>query len=44
MQGFRKRVVGGDDGFWEADDKPFPMAMYWRASQRDHGKLPKAML
>ncbi len=44
VQGFRKRVIGGDDGFWDAEDKPFPMAMYWSALQRYQGKQPKAML
>jgi hypothetical protein len=34
VQGFRKRVIGSDDGFWDAEDKPFPMAMYWSTSQR----------
>lgn len=29
---FRRRVVNGD-GFWEDDDKPFPMALYWRQPQ-----------
>jgi SRR1 len=45
VQGYRKRVIGGgDDGFWEAEDKPFPMAMYMRASQRSQGRQTKAKL
>ena len=44
VQGFRKRVIGGDDGFWDAEDKPFPMAMYWNASNRSQSKQPKALL
>jgi hypothetical protein len=44
VQGFRKRVIGSGDGFWDAEDKPFPMAMYWSTSQRYQGKQPKSML
>lgn len=44
VQGFRKRVIGSDDGFWDAEDKPFPMAMYWSTSQRYQSKQPKSML
>jgi predicted component of type VI protein secretion system len=34
VQGFRKRVIAGDNGFWDVEDKPFPMAIYSRASDR----------
>jgi hypothetical protein len=45
VQGLRKRVVGGgEDGFWEEQDRPFPMAAYWGAPQGGKGKGPKAML
>jgi hypothetical protein len=44
VQKFRKRVIGGDDGFWDVEDKPFPMAMYWSTFQRHQGKQPKPML
>ena len=44
VQGFRKRVIAGDDKFWDAEDKPFPMAMYWSVSQRRQGKEPRAKL
>jgi hypothetical protein len=44
VQGLRKRVIGGGDGFWEAEDKPFPMAMYYSGSQRHQPKQPKAKL
>jgi hypothetical protein len=44
MQGFRKRVIGGDEGFWDVEDKPFPMAMYLSSSQRQQGKKPKSKL
>jgi hypothetical protein len=40
VQGLRKRVIPGDDGFWDVEDKPFPMAMY----QRQQEKKPKAKL
>ncbi|RDW58210.1 hypothetical protein BP6252_13621 [Coleophoma cylindrospora] len=40
VQGYRKRTVNGS-GFWDVDDKPFPMAMY---SERDQSKLPKPRL
>jgi hypothetical protein len=45
VQGLRKRVVGGggEDEFWDREDRPFPMAMYWSAPQRQ-GKQAKAML
>jgi hypothetical protein len=45
IQGFRKRAIGeadGADGFWDANDKPFPMAMYWKASKLSLGKPLKA--
>lgn len=36
MQGLRKRVIGGGvDGFWDVEEKPFPMAMYSRGLYRD---------
>ena len=44
VQGFRKRAIGGGDGFWDAEDKPFPMAIYWSASQQSQGKQPRARL
>lgn len=45
VQGLRKRVIGGgEDGFWDKGDRPFPMAMYWSAPQRFQGKQAKAML
>jgi hypothetical protein len=43
VQGLRKRVIAGD-GFWDAEDKPFPMAMYYSASQRHQSKQLKAKL
>lgn len=43
VQRFQKRVIGGD-GFWDAGDKPFPMAMYLSVSQRHGSKQPKAKL
>jgi hypothetical protein len=43
VQGYRKRVISGDR-FWDADDKPFPMAMYWSASHPYQDKLLQAML
>ena len=44
MQGFQKRTIGRDDGFWNVEDKPFPMAMYWSALHRYRGKQRDAML
>ena len=44
VQGFRKRVIGSGDGFWDAEDKPFPMAIYWSASRQPQGKQPRARL
>ena len=44
VQGLRKRVVGRDEAFWDVEDKPFPMAMYWSVSRREQGSLVKAML
>lgn len=44
VQGFRKRAIGGDDGFWDAEDKPFPMAMYWSAPHRHQDKQIQPML
>ncbi|KAE9377372.1 hypothetical protein N431DRAFT_436602 [Stipitochalara longipes BDJ] len=44
VQGLRKRVISGGDDFWDAEDKPFPMAMYYSASQRHQEKQPKAKL
>jgi hypothetical protein len=35
VHAYRKRPIGSDDEFWDAEDKPFPMAMYW--SDRQHG-------
>jgi hypothetical protein len=43
VQGFRKRMIGGD-GFWDAEDKPFPMAIYCSASHGDQDKQLQAML
>lgn len=40
VQGFRKKVISSDDDFWDAQDKAFPMAMYWRAPGRDQRKEP----
>jgi hypothetical protein len=42
VQGLRKRVINGDDEFWDPEDKPFPMAMYSSASHR--GKKLQAKL
>jgi SRR1 len=43
VQGLRKRVIGGDDGFWDANDKPFPMAIYysaqWHQEKKTRAKL-----
>jgi hypothetical protein len=44
VQGLRKRAIVSQDGFWEAEDKPFPMAMYSGASHRTQGKQHSAML
>ena len=44
VQDFRKRVIAGDDDFWDVEDKPFPMAMYWSAPQRSQVKQLEAML
>jgi len=44
VQGLRKRVVGRDEAFWDVEDKPFPMAMYWGVSRREQGNLVQAML
>jgi SRR1 domain len=43
VQGLRKRVISGD-GFWDAEDKPFPMAMYHNVPQRQQDKGPRARL
>lgn len=43
-QRFQKRAVGAGDDFWEAEEKPFPMAMYWTAPLKPAGKDPKARL
>lgn len=42
-QGFRKRVIAGD-GFWEEEDKPFPMAMYSSGAQRPQIRQHKSKL
>jgi hypothetical protein len=44
VQNFRKRVIKNEDGFWDVDDKPFPMAMYYKTSHRYQSKQPKAKL
>lgn len=45
VQGYRKRVVGGDeDGFWDVEDRPFPMAMYSGVLRRFQSKQPRAKL
>jgi hypothetical protein len=44
MQGFQKRTIGPDDGFWNVEDKPFPMAIYRSASRRYQSKQGNAML
>jgi hypothetical protein len=44
IQRFRKRLIESDNGFWDEEDKPFPMAMYWSNSQRNQGKRPEARL
>lgn len=38
---FQKRALSGGEGFWDAEEKPFPMAMYWSAAK---DKQPKARL
>jgi hypothetical protein len=43
VQGLRKRMIGGGDGFWDAEDNPFPMAMYY-SSQRHQDKQTRAKL
>ena len=43
VQGYRKRVIGGDDEFWDVKDKPFPMAMY-SAVLRHQNKQRQAKL
>jgi hypothetical protein len=45
IQAFRKRTIGGADGldgFWDDNDKPFPMAMYRKASKVSSSKPLKA--
>ena len=32
VKALRKRVMGDGEGFWEQEDRPFPMAMYWTPS------------
>ena len=44
VQGLRKRVISGGDDFWDAEDKPFPMAMYYSAVQRHQDRQTKAKL
>ena len=44
VQGLRKRIISGGDDFWDAEDKPFPMAMYFSASHRQQDRQSKAKL
>lgn len=44
VQGFRKRVISRDDEFWDAEDKPFPMALYSNGLLRRGGKQLQAKL
>ncbi|KAF2093429.1 hypothetical protein NA57DRAFT_61545 [Rhizodiscina lignyota] len=44
VQGFRKRAISSGDGFWDAEDKPFPMAMYSSASHRYQSKQVEVIL
>ena len=46
VQALRKRAISAGDGFWDAEDKPFPMAVYSRAPAggRYPGKQAKAKL
>jgi hypothetical protein len=44
VQDFRKRAITDEDGFWDGEDKPFPMAMYYKTSHRHQSKQPKAKL
>jgi hypothetical protein len=39
VQAYRKRAIASGDAFWDAEDKPFPMAMYWSASKEPVAKL-----
>ncbi|PMD48064.1 hypothetical protein L207DRAFT_505148 [Hyaloscypha variabilis F] len=44
VQGLRKRIISGGDDFWDVEDKPFPMAMYFSAVQRQQDRQTKAKL
>ncbi|PMD22756.1 hypothetical protein NA56DRAFT_73747 [Hyaloscypha hepaticicola] len=44
VQNFRKRVIRDEAGFWGVEDKPFPMAMYYKTSHRYESQQPKAKL
>jgi hypothetical protein len=44
VQNFRKRVIEDEAGFWDVEDKPFPMAMYYTTSPRYQNQQPKAKL
>lgn len=36
--GLRKRVLAGGEDFWDSEDRPFPMAVYWRAARGEGAK------
>jgi hypothetical protein len=44
MNGFQKRTIDHDAGFWNVEDRSFPMAMYWSTSRRQQARPRGAML